>query len=123
MFAAAYVFNQNLSNWNVANVLDMGNMFYNAEAFNQDIGNWDVSSVTKMNRMFHDASNFNQNISAWNVSNVTDMEHMFLRAQQFNRTEIISWDIQPNTNIFEMLLNSAMPTTFRFTTRPNDSPF
>jgi surface protein len=46
-------------------------MFYYASAFNQDISNWDVTNVINMNNMFDAASVFNQNISNWNVSNVS----------------------------------------------------
>ena len=41
--------------------------------FNENISNWDVSNVISMRKMFHGASSFNQNISSWDVSNVTDM--------------------------------------------------
>ncbi len=35
MFANATSFNQPLSNWNIANVVNMENIFYNATSFNQ----------------------------------------------------------------------------------------
>ena len=51
MFCGAYSFNQNLGNWNVSNVTDMKNMFYEAcYDFNQPLNNWKdkVSNVTDM---------------------------------------------------------------------------
>ena len=35
--------------------------------------NWDVSQVTDMQQAFYDKEDFNADISAWDVSNVTNM--------------------------------------------------
>ena len=43
-----------ISNWDVSNVTNMGEMFRDAVTFNQDISNWDVSNVTDMNDMLTD---------------------------------------------------------------------
>ena len=51
----------------------MFGMLRHATAFNQDIGQWNVSQVTDMGEMFKDARAFNQPIGRWNVANVTDM--------------------------------------------------
>ena len=48
-----------------------------ATSFNQDIGDWNVSNVTDMGDMFENASSFDQNLSRWDVSAVTDMGDMF----------------------------------------------
>ena len=73
------LFNQDIGNWDVSNVTDMGGvlpfnsgMFWGATAFNQDITFWDVSNVTTMRDMFGSAYAFNQNLSSWNVDGVTD---------------------------------------------------
>lgn len=52
MFSRASSFNQDLSDWNVANVTGMALMFYGAENFNSYLSDWDVSNVTSMSRMF-----------------------------------------------------------------------
>ena len=66
-----------ISNWDVSNVTNMGEMFRDAKTFNQDISNWDVSNVINMRWMFYNAYDFNQDISNWDVSNVTNMECIF----------------------------------------------
>ena len=68
MFEGARKFNQDISSWDVSNVIDMSNMFYIVSNFNQDISSWDVSNVTNMSKMFCGASNFNQDIGSWVVS-------------------------------------------------------
>ena len=50
---------------------NMEGMFYNS-AFNQPIGDWDVSNVTNMQQMFYDNGAFNEDLSNWNVSSVNE---------------------------------------------------
>ena len=69
------MFNYDISNWKVDNVINMGSMF-ELSHFNQDISNWNVGNVTNMNSMFKD-SKFDQNISGWDVSKVEDFTDMF----------------------------------------------
>ena len=64
-------FNQDIGSWDVSNVTNIQQMFFNASAFNQDISSWNVANVTNMFEMFYSASSFNQDISSWSVSNVT----------------------------------------------------
>ena len=61
MFTA--LFNQDVSEWNVANVWSMDSMFAGASAFNQDISDWNVANVSHMTYIFYRASAFNQDIS------------------------------------------------------------
>jgi len=82
----------NISAWDVSNVTDMSEIFYNANSFNQDIGNWDVSNVTDMSWMFYNANSFNQDIGNWDVSNVTNMYGLFYSANFFNG-DIEDWDV------------------------------
>ena len=88
-------FTGNVSEWDVSNVTDMGNMFGSTN-FNGDLSKWDVSNVTNMDSMF-EFSLFNGDISNWDVSNVTDMSYMFMESQ-FNG-DISKWNV---SNVEEM---------------------
>ncbi len=90
-------FNGDISNWDVSNVTDMSDMFYECKQFNKDISSWDVSNVKDMSDMFYGCESFNQDISEWDVSNVTDMSEMFCRCYKFNK-DISSWDVSNVTN-------------------------
>jgi len=69
MFKGATIFNQNLSAWNVSNVLEMGSMFLNAIAFNQNISSWNISKVTGMTDMFKNVTlsttNYDALLTGW----------------------------------------------------------
>lgn len=65
MFKAALKFNQNLRNWNVANVESFDSTFWNAQLFNGDISTWNVASATNMQNMLHQADSFTQDLCPW----------------------------------------------------------
>ena len=85
-------FNQDISSWDVRNLIDMYAMFKDNSVFNQPIGNWNVGNVEKMGRMFEGNSAFNQPINNWDVSNVDEMWYMFYNASNFNQS-IENWDV------------------------------
>ena len=64
------LFNDDISNWDVSNVIDMSNMFSNCIEFNQPLNKWNVSKVKNMSYMFYKAHHFNQNLNEWDLSDV-----------------------------------------------------
>jgi surface protein len=84
--------------WDVSNVTDMSNLFYDCNIFNEDISRWDVSNVTDMCGMFSYCFNFNGNISRWNLSNVKNMSYMFSFCKTFNQ-DISEWDLSTVTDM------------------------
>jgi surface protein len=58
-------FNDDISNWNVSNVLNFSSMFVEAELFNQNLSKWNTKSATNMRYMFMSAESFNGDISGW----------------------------------------------------------
>tara|TARA_B100000949_G_scaffold235613_1_gene260462 strand:+ start:5074 stop:8304 length:3231 start_codon:yes stop_codon:yes gene_type:complete len=106
MFSGATQFNQDISNWNVGNLVNTGAMFHSS-SFNQDIGNWDVGNVRFMGSMFA-FTPFNQDIGSWNVSQVTNMGFMFQAATSFNQ-DISNWDV---SNVTDMLATFDAAASF-----------
>ena len=71
--------------------------------FNQDISYWNISKVENMSYMFFNATSFNQDISTWNsdstnLKNVYDFSYMFTNATIFARS-IFFWKVDTNKNI------------------------
>ena len=85
-------FNQDISNWDVRNLNDMYAMFKDNSTFNHPLENWNVGNVDKMGRMFEGNSAFNQPINNWDVSNVDEMWYMFSNASNFNQP-LGDWDV------------------------------
>lgn len=46
MFMSAYIYNQDISMWDVGHVVYMYDMFSSATVFNQDLSNWCVTNIT-----------------------------------------------------------------------------
>ena len=87
-----------IGKWDVSQLTDMSNIFYDRRTFDYDISNWDVSRVTDMHGMFSYALHFNQDLSKWDVFRVTDMDAMFSFAHMFNQ-DLSQWDV---SRVFDM---------------------
>jgi surface protein len=92
--------------WDVSQVTNMFEMFFEASEFNADISGWDTSSVTNMYCMFLGATAFDADISGWDTSSVTDMGGMFRGATAFN-ADISGWVTSSRTNTANMFYDAA----------------
>ncbi|MFS4493937.1 BspA family leucine-rich repeat surface protein [Maribacter sp. 2308TA10-17] len=105
LFAGASLFNQPLDQWNVGSVIDMTGTFSGASSFNQPLSTWEVGKVEEMWDMFGNATSFNQNIEDWDVSSVLDFTGMFASASSFNQN-LENWDIS-NASSMEFMFNGS----------------
>jgi|GEM_PF-3190642 len=103
MLAYASSFNDDISSWDVGNVIRMKSLFLEAQSFDQHIGEWNVSNVSDMSFMFK-GSGFNQDISSWDVSNVNFMQSMF-KNTHFDQ-DIGSWDVSRAVNMASLFKGS-----------------
>ena len=103
----------NINNWDVSNVQNMGYMF-NSSAFNSDITSWDVSSATSFSNTFNNATSFNQNLSSWDVSSATNMSGMFRSATSFNQN-LSSWDLNTSSFSANLAFRSSGMSTANYT--------
>ena len=63
----------------VTNIQNMSHLFDGHRTFNEDISDWNVSNIMDMSSTFVDATSLNVNLMvSWDVSSVTDMSIMFL---------------------------------------------
>jgi len=63
----------------------MSALFFNKPDFNEDISRWNVSNVVNMNDTFHSATSFNGDLSCWDVGQVKYMGGTFASATSFDR--------------------------------------
>jgi len=114
MFYQCSTFNQDISSWDVSNVIYMIGMFYEATAFNNGgvALTWGskTNKVKSMRSIFFTAISFNQNISGWDTSSVLDISYMFNGALSFNQ-DISGFNISTVTSMDNIFDNSGLSTT------------
>jgi surface protein len=105
MFRGAFLFNSDLSGWDVSNVVSMNGMFASAVKFNSDLSGWDVSNVEDMASMFSGGAPgemlFTSDLSQWKVDNVLNMSYMFSQANNFN-SDLSQWNVSKVTDMAGM---------------------
>eukprot|EP00939_MAST-03C_sp_MAST-3C-sp1_P002390 g2390.t1 len=86
-----------LAHWDVGNVRDMSETFYENHAFNLDLNAWNVSRVSSLAKAFYDARDFTGNgLSSWDVGSVTTLEETFNSVAglvNFN-VDLANWDVR-----------------------------
>ena len=91
-FAKCFLFNADLSGWDVSNVVKFRYMFQDCALFDQDLSSWDMSSAGDCRDMFTRCTSFDQDLSGWDVSNVFDFRNMFSGCTSFNQ-DLSGWDV------------------------------
>ncbi|WP_298120656.1 BspA family leucine-rich repeat surface protein [uncultured Aurantimicrobium sp.] len=107
MFTGADRFNQDISTWDVSNLVNMRGMFFGTQTFDAPIGNWDISNATDVTNMFKEAYAFNQDLSNWHTNQLFYFDGMFEDAESFNQ-DLSSWSIQSLTSATNFLDGTAM---------------
>lgn len=100
LFMDAEKFNTPLNSWRFFVAEDLSEMFRGAKTFNQPV-NWYTPSVNNLKDMFNGATSFDQNMGSFNISLVTDMSGMFsnagLSTQNYDQT-LAGWFLERSAN-------------------------
>ncbi|WP_340106197.1 BspA family leucine-rich repeat surface protein [Rhodohalobacter sp. 8-1] len=107
MFSGATEFNDDISDWETGNAVQMNGMFKNNQFFNSDLSGWNVSKVERFDEIFLNAKAFNSDISGWQTGSATLMEAMFQNAESFDQ-DLGAWDVGKVTKMENMLNNSGL---------------
>jgi surface protein len=105
MFYNKALFNEDISNWNVASVKNMRSMF-SGTMYNGDLSKWNVSSVENMAYMFNDNTAFQGNLSNWNVAAVKDMSLLFERTMY--KGDLSKWNVSSVDTMEGMFYNNTV---------------
>lgn len=98
MFIRAATFDQDVSSWNVRNVLNMAGIFRETAAFNRDIVGWNLQSCVAMANIFN-LSTYSGNLVDWVLNTEPhptikiNMTSAFANAQNFNSPGIKTWNV------------------------------
>jgi surface protein len=97
---------QGLDNWDVSNVTNFSEMFYNATPFSCDLGSWTLKTSGDLNMSsgFRSCSNFTgQGLGNWNTERVTNWQQCFQSSgANFPVTHPNYWEMPPGVNVFRM---------------------
>jgi hypothetical protein len=94
MFYDAWAFDQDISGWDVSNVLSLGYMFYHAYSFNQPLGSWATGNATDINKFLEAAVSFRQPLDGLDFSS----------ASPLGLTAAVPWFVPGSTDLYDDLL-------------------
>ncbi|CAB9505213.1 (LipO)protein [Seminavis robusta] len=99
-------FNEDLSAWDTRKLKTLHKAFEDARSFDQDLSRWQVGSLTNMNSAFEEAAKFNSPLNTWDVSRVQSMVQTFEEAKQFNQ-DISGWNVSSVTDLSFAFKNAS----------------
>lgn len=109
-------FNEDVSTWDVSNVVTMKGMFQGSfdgrecqifTRFNQSLATWNTSKVTDLSYMFQCNAAFDQPLTSWATSQVKTVESMFANTLFFDQP-LAGW----NTSSLEVLHRAFFNSKF-----------
>lgn len=106
-----------LSNWDISDVEDMSEMFYDCKNLKEVIirndtdtlGNWDTSKVKYMSNMFALTSLEEIDVSSWKIDSLKKINGMFFGCLYLNEVIFGDWavsNIEDATNLFALCENA-----------------
>jgi len=101
------VFDEDISDWDLAKVEVFDRMFIFAAKFNQDIREWDVGSGKSFLQMFRSAEKFNYDISPWDVSQSDTFYYMFRDAKSLS--QCLNWTGKMKSGAYTNLMFYGSP--------------
>ena len=104
MFSGCQLFNDNVSGWNVENILSMNSMFANCGKFNQNLAAWGpkLKRVRSMVSVFQSCIAFEgAGLEDWNVSNVENFSYMFINCSALTMKPE-KWDVSKAQSLASM---------------------
>jgi len=92
-----------LKDWNTENCTSMSGTFLECYKFNEDISGWDMKNVLYTVEMFSHCSIFNHDLSNWKFDKIKDMSLMFTMCKKFEGKGLENWNIPENVDKIGML--------------------
>ena len=102
--------------FDVSQVTDMLNMFYNCTGLTGelDLSSWDTSNVTTMEYMFNQCSKLTSlDVSNWDTSNISDMSNLFNGCSGLTSLDLSTWNISNLSVTNGMFSNCAALTSLK----------
>ena len=93
--------------WCVSRINNMTNAFHHT-AFNEDIGNWDVANVSTIISMFQSTTKFDRDLSKWRFASGAEIRWAFRWAIKFNNGgQPLTWNTDGITLMDQMFYGTS----------------